>query len=134
MATYVRCIVPKGKKWKALSKDPEVAKAADRIIAAGEPTPQKGVTYRSIGTYSKWFTKDGEEYEGYFLEEFDWSEYLIGKDKLPAQVFWDVKQFKVVESKFEPNKYLTGPDGDHHVETMQMFIELPKEYFKTLKI
>lgn len=41
MASYMKCIQT---DWEPRHEDPMVVEAIERIIAAGEPTPQIGVT------------------------------------------------------------------------------------------
>lgn len=110
--------------WEPQHEDPMVVEAIERIIAAGEPTPQIGVTYRQVGSYYKI-----NGYEGILLDEFDWTEYEIkcsdGEVRSP-QVFWNKDNFELVEEKFEPDTYIPNLFGgdDCHGETTMMVIEL----------
>lgn len=80
---------------ECIEEDWKFEEIAENAISKGAKCPKIGERFIVSGTVSK---ESG--YEGYYLEEIDWSEYGI-------DVCWNINNFKIIDEQFAPNHYDT---------------------------
>lgn len=84
---------------------------AENAISKGAKCPKIGERFIVSGTVSK---ESG--YEGYYLEEIDWSEYGI-------DICFNINKFKIIDESFAANHYTTK-NGIGLCEVSRMTFEI----------